>query len=1490
MPQLGVRRNLGMLSASMLVEYQVLRREAGLLSDLCYGGAMPRADIAILTVIPEEYEAVLASLACHGCQTTLDSGSSSVTNLYGWVTGAIPDVQERLYQIVVGMVAQPGPSWMANAVSATLARYKPRYILLVGIAGGFHQDGLTRGDVAISTVIYDYEYGKVAADFQPRLDFTYQTDSALLTSAISLHARDKSWAARDRQSGSAGNEGVPKLLAGAVASGSKIIDNAGNTFFAQVLKVWPRLLAVEMEGAGAAAAIETAKAASANVGFMMVRGISDMPKKGGEEQHEEGNKAERDKWKRYAATTAANFTIHWISQAWPTPPRRTRRLSSSASSEEVDDNESPSGALDKPAAREIEPTASTRAPQPGIRIDFNEMSGSPLAAAELARVAPDLLRIMLAATTGPIDPSGNTSPSALDTELEAIKGAIDRHQLEVAEARLDDLELRSPDKLQPAQWYQLKALRSRIYSARWEWERAGRILLDAQRHLPTTERARINEALGYELLGDRERAHTLATVLRAEFPHSARLVTIWVRTAPPSASFASLVAAAEPFLKDDEELSLAVAHRALVESRFDEAAAFARRATELDADSPHAWFVLGEAKHCAGYRLGGLARNTLLREVQGYYDKAIQLAHAQKMPGLEAAIRFTRGKVRHLLGDRRAEADYLAAIELGRPDQGMRTEYAGLLIEIERYDDALRELGAEQGEPTGTRMFYEAAARYGRNAGDDRQQANALLRRVIASDPCERWEDAHILLVQWATDNKTQPEARAAIDATTLRNSHPLIYHTLCGWLARSEGNLEVAKREFREALKCPSEAVSREHLFLLAQALMSVGEDELALPLLERCYQPGMFNVECRALLDCAQKLERHDVTISVCRELRLAGVAEPRVVEREINLLQMYDLHAALEVAQQYLASHPQDRIFALWQSTLAIRLDRKDLLIADLSRLPTVNDLTPQGAGLVINILRESGDYAAALGYAYEALRTHFDQEFAHGQFLAHFLQLSKDLSGLCVGGPITLGMAICYREEHEDIDRWVILEDSPSPDLARGELGPCHPMSVALIGREPGENVVVSDSGVQQRTVMIRDACHKFIYRFRDCLSQYQIRFPGGSAIQLMHVGTGDEFDPSVIIKGLKSRKECVQRLDDMYRKGPLPFATYTELAGPDEFGVWWHLVSDQTLGIRCFDGRADGLSEGMELARSAKTLVLDIIALITLAQVDLLPLMNGSSRTLVVSQATFDRLQDLLERAEEKTPSEGSLQLVDGDQLEMVTAVPGQQERYQAFLAGIRDAVSNNCQIQSCPQAAALPPKQRHILTEVLGRHNLESLLLARGGDVALWSDDLLMGVLGRADFQTRRVWTQAVLFVLRQEDVITQRDFDHAVAKLAGWHYHGILFNEEAVIAAAEIAEWRMDRWPIPAFMQYLGNAEIDAMARLRIVAQAIKSVWRRDVLLHAREEFLFALLAGLGSVQMIRRLYRAIPGLFSVDVFSAEHVQTCIAVWLRHPSRILLP
>lgn len=1106
------------------------------------------------------------------------------------------------------------------------------------------------------------------------------------------------------------------------------------------------------------------------------------------------------------------------------------------------------------------------------------------------RSGPAVCQLIANVMTDHFDRPIYSTASALDTELEAIQAALERYETEVAEKKLDEFEARTSDKFEPHHWYQLKVLRFRLQAGRWRWKDAGRILIDAKRHMPDSDRAKINEVYGYELLGDKEKAHALASGLRAELGQSVRLLSTWIRTAPESMTFAELAGIAEPFVNDDEEINLALAHRAFLEEIPAEAIPFARRATEIDANSPQAWFVFGQAKHAIGFKNTAGSQVLHLREAEQHYDRAAGLAHAQKMPGLEAAIRFNRGKVRYVLGDKRAEADYAAAVELANPDQGLRAEYAGFLLQSERPEDALRELAAEPGEMTADSQFYAAAARYERNIGDDRKNAWDSLLKLITSEPSGRWVDAHILIAQWAIENKTLSQAQIAIKATKIHEYNPLIFHTLLGWLAASGGDAESAKSEYQEALNARTDVISRDHLFLLAQALVAVHEDELAVPILEQCYRRGVFDIECRKLLDVARRLNRHDVSSKVCRELRLAGETDPRIVHTEISVLQLYDPHEALSVAEQYLNLHPGDRQVTLWQSFLALRLDRSELIVSDISRLPEPTDLTPEGCGLVIHILDETKQHSAALRYSYEALRAHFEKEFAHGQYLARFLALSGHCPELQDNDKAGPGLAVCYNEEHDSSDRWLIIEDGDAPELTRDEYAPDHPISQSLVGRKVGEEVVACDSGIQSRTLTIREVIPKYVYRYHDCRDLYQLRFPGGTAIQLITVGSGDEFDPSPIIKSLELRKKSIEQLNDQYRARRLPFSTYVELSGRDEIEVWGYLVSNPDLGIYCSRGDVNELQAGLSLARECKSVVLDLTALLTMAQLGQLELLNSATRTFEIGQTTFDRLQHFVDSAEDAKRAAGSVVLSNDGQLGRIDVSVEERNQHSEFLKQLRDSVRDTCQICPCPQAAALEPKRRDQIVRAIGRASLDAILLASMPERALWTDDTIIALIGQTDFQMRRLWTQPILIVLQEEGILAPPEFDQTVAKLVGWNYQGIHLTEHTFIAAADIADWRMDHWPVPQAMETLGNTNVPQNQRLRVAAQAIRLVWQKGVPYHSRQGFVFAILAGLRSERLIRRLHQLVTLVFPLDVVSAGEIQDYIAIWLRQPTTVILP
>ncbi|MCP4696604.1 MAG: 5'-methylthioadenosine/S-adenosylhomocysteine nucleosidase [Gammaproteobacteria bacterium] len=304
-------------------------------------------DIAIITIIEEEYLAVKQHLH----NTCSIQGTATNPNTHAWVSGEIDAPHLSIpYKVILAMAGEAGNNSGAIATNRTIERWKPRYVLLVGIAGGLPREGLVKGDVVLSSIIWDYEYGKIDNGFKPRMDFTYRVDGPLLRSG-KIFSRDKNWNWRDKIIASPPEpEHTPKVITGPIASGNKVVDNITDEFFERVLEAWPKIQAVEMEGAGAAFAIEAAKEEGRAIGFFMVRGISDMPENStaANRETDSSQTEERDSWKEYAADAAASFALGWVqSEYWPVQPRAAQAAPSPQQTNER---------IEQPGATQAEPS------------------------------------------------------------------------------------------------------------------------------------------------------------------------------------------------------------------------------------------------------------------------------------------------------------------------------------------------------------------------------------------------------------------------------------------------------------------------------------------------------------------------------------------------------------------------------------------------------------------------------------------------------------------------------------------------------------------------------------------------------------------------------------------------------------------------------------------------------------------------------------------------------------------------------------------------------------------------------------------------------------------------------------------------------------------------------------------------------------------------------------------------------------------------------
>lgn len=276
-------------------------------------------ELAIVTILEEEYEAVKRTMGSP--KVVRDQNGETYPNRFGWTRGTLMKDDNSLVDVILARTDTAGSTSSQAAAMRTIDRFRPRCLLVIGVAGGIGKDALQQGDIVMATDVWYYEYGKVdRGNFTARHRSTYQCDSRLVNAAQNFKNSSQTWVDCCETPPRVGH--VPKFHRGSIASGEKVIDDLDAEFFRRVLDARPELLAIEMEGAGAAAAVSDALKENRNVAFGMIRGISDMPKRisgdvGGSGVDGSGTE-ERDNWKPYASAIAANFVKEWVrSEHWP---------------------------------------------------------------------------------------------------------------------------------------------------------------------------------------------------------------------------------------------------------------------------------------------------------------------------------------------------------------------------------------------------------------------------------------------------------------------------------------------------------------------------------------------------------------------------------------------------------------------------------------------------------------------------------------------------------------------------------------------------------------------------------------------------------------------------------------------------------------------------------------------------------------------------------------------------------------------------------------------------------------------------------------------------------------------------------------------------------------------------------------------------------------------------------------------------------------------
>jgi nucleoside phosphorylase len=261
-------------------------------------------DFVIITALQEELQALLDKLPS---PERLPPINEDVRIYYqSDLPITFSNGANSFYRLILLSLLGMGRNQAANAAHDAIRLWHPRYVLLVGIAGGIAKAQAKRGDILVPDQIVDYELQKLTNHGAEIRWEVYRADPRLLEAA---RHQGENW--RRLINKRRPQQGKSQCLIGPMATGDKVV--ATEDVLESLRSDWPKLVGIEMEAGGlASAAFQSAQ----QPGFLMIRGVSDL-----------ADENKDDTWRLYSCHAAAAYAIALL-QSGPVPLSKQEEVGS----------------------------------------------------------------------------------------------------------------------------------------------------------------------------------------------------------------------------------------------------------------------------------------------------------------------------------------------------------------------------------------------------------------------------------------------------------------------------------------------------------------------------------------------------------------------------------------------------------------------------------------------------------------------------------------------------------------------------------------------------------------------------------------------------------------------------------------------------------------------------------------------------------------------------------------------------------------------------------------------------------------------------------------------------------------------------------------------------------------------------------------------------------------------------------------------------------
>ena len=339
---------------------------------------------------------------------------------------------------------------------------------------------------------------------------------------------------------------------------------------------------------------------------------------------------------------------------------------------------------------------------------------------------------------------GEDNQDRFHSEIDVAKNHIENREFQIAKLLLQQIKVRNWDKLNSRQKFRVLTNLATVELSDDNPKGAVELYFQAKTQQPADELARTNEAIGYLILGEREKAFELLRVLLVDFPRSVRVLAAFVQSAPESMTLTSLEETLPSDLLDQGKVAMAMTLRALNTDDWQNAERYARAATDGETPTIESWILLGQiiiqSEYNTGYQRFGtedsIYKADRLIEAEYASNQALDRAEINHSNSERSEALLIRGQARFFL-NRKVEAfvDLDEALRIAPQKARVIEAYADSLIVEGKSEEAigyLRRVSPEDLSVNSRLCLSMLLLEYGDY--EDRKTAEGILLDIVRSE------------------------------------------------------------------------------------------------------------------------------------------------------------------------------------------------------------------------------------------------------------------------------------------------------------------------------------------------------------------------------------------------------------------------------------------------------------------------------------------------------------------------------------------------------------------------------------------------------------------------------------------------------------------------------------------------------------------------------------------------------------------------------------